>query len=80
MPTPDISAAVSAITRAEFDQLAHQGLAGEAPALDAVSVSEQWQSEFPDWRGRYWAYTEAEAGVLRLGPLNLTRARRQAAA
>ncbi|MBY8864041.1 hypothetical protein K7711_46795 [Nocardia sp. CA2R105] len=68
---------VSAISRAQFEQLAHRGLAGEVPELKTSVASEQWQSEHPDWRGRHWAYTEDEAGVLRLHPLNIARATRQ---
>ncbi|WP_067903703.1 hypothetical protein [Nocardia vaccinii] len=70
------ASAVSRVSRAEFDQLAHRGLAGEVSALNTASVPEQWQSTFPDWRGRYWTYTEHSPGVLRLHPLNITRAAR----
>ncbi|WP_280335048.1 hypothetical protein [Nocardia wallacei] len=72
MPEPTLFT----VSRSEYEQLTHLGRAGDAPALESSPVTEQWRAEHPDWRGRHWAYTEEDHGVLRLRPLNVARATR----
>ncbi|WP_255458749.1 hypothetical protein [Nocardia sp. SYP-A9097] len=37
----------------------------------------QWRAEHPDWRGRHWTFIADDREVLRLRPLNVTRAERR---
>ncbi|MFX0573757.1 hypothetical protein [Nocardia nepalensis] len=72
--------AVQSMTRAEYQTLVERGYAGLVTAIPDTPGLEGWRSQFPDWRARNWTYTEDERGVLRLGPVNLTRQRNARAA
>ncbi|MGF6886717.1 hypothetical protein ABIA39_004509 [Nocardia sp. GAS34] len=71
---------VPTVSRTEFEQLAHHGLAGDTPVPESAPAAEQWRSENSGWRGRHWAYHQDELGVLRLQPLNVARSTRRPAA
>lgn len=73
-----IIAAVETITRREYERLQYTGSAGPTPAIEDSTVLERWRGQFPDWRGKYWAFTRDEGVVLRLRPINV--AARQPAA
>ncbi|MCM6774525.1 hypothetical protein NDR87_13690 [Nocardia sp. CDC159] len=68
------------MSRAEYERCVHRGLAGPAPMIEDSAVITRWRADHPDWRGRYWAYTETDDGVLRLRPLNVARTTRSQAA
>ncbi|MEU6559409.1 hypothetical protein [Nocardia nova] len=71
---------VVSLTRAEYEPLERRGTAGTVPALDDAAVTDPWRAAHNGWRGRYWAFLGDETGVLRLHPVNVTRAADQAAA
>ncbi|MEU1204637.1 hypothetical protein [Nocardia sp. NPDC005825] len=77
---PVKSIAVSRVSRGEYEQLVHRGHAGTAQALDTTAVLERWRADHPDWRGRHWTFVADDHGVLRLRPLNVTRAERHPSA
>lgn len=77
---PSTSLAVEQVSRTEYDRLVHRGHAGPIPMRASASVADRWRTDHPDWRGRYWAFVTDERGVLRLRPLNVTRAPRRAIA
>ncbi|WP_063046188.1 hypothetical protein [Nocardia pseudovaccinii] len=70
--------AVETITGREYEQLLYTGSAGPTPAIEDSTVLDQWREQFPHWRGKYWAFTGTDHGVLRLRPINV--AARQPAA
>ncbi|MEV2225437.1 hypothetical protein AB0E01_37015 [Nocardia vinacea] len=63
--------AVETITRREYEQLQYTGSAGPTPAIEDSTVLERWREQFPDWRGKYWAFTRTDHGVLQLRPINV---------
>jgi len=73
---------VPTLSRTDFDRLEHRGAAGTTAVLDEMdsTVADRWRGEHAGWRGRHWAYLDDEYGVLRLHPINVTRASSQAAA
>ncbi|NKY86552.1 hypothetical protein [Nocardia veterana] len=73
---------VPTLSRAEFDRLEHRGAAGATAILAEMdsAVADRWRREQARWRGRHWAYLDDEHGVLRLHPVNVTRASSRAAA
>ncbi|OXR43126.1 hypothetical protein B7C42_05012 [Nocardia cerradoensis] len=73
---------VPTLSRLDFDRLEHRGAAGTAAILDEMdsAVADRWRGEHAGWRGRHWAYLDDAHGGLRLHPINVTRASRQAAA
>lgn len=73
---PTSTPTVQSLTRAEFDQLEHRGAAGATPALAEATVLDRWRTEHRGWRGRHWAFLNDAHGVLRLHPVNVTRATR----
>ncbi|MGV9823467.1 hypothetical protein [Nocardia xishanensis] len=68
------------LPREDYARLEQRGLAGLVPAILDSAVAERWRTDYPGWRGRYWAWIGDEAGVLRLRPINVTRQRAQRAA
>jgi len=73
---PTSTPTVQSLTRAEFDRREHRGAAGATPALTETTVLDRWRTEYSGWRGRHWAFLDDTYGVLRLRPVNLTRATR----
>ncbi|MFF0496421.1 hypothetical protein ACFYU5_08465 [Nocardia aobensis] len=73
---------VLTLSRADFDRLEHRGAAGTTATLVELdsTVAGRWRGEHAGWRGRHWAYLDDQQGVLRLHPINVTRASSQAAA
>ncbi|MCU1645438.1 MAG: hypothetical protein JWN03_5713 [Nocardia sp.] len=71
------SFAVISISRGEYEQLVHRGRAGAVPAIESTPVLDRWRAEHPDWRGRHWRFIADDRDVLRLRPLNVTRAERR---
>ncbi|MET8430599.1 hypothetical protein [Nocardia sp. NPDC004860] len=71
------SVAVTRISRVEYEQLVHRGRAGAVPAIKATTVLDRWRADHPDWRGRHWTFIADDHGVLRLRPLNVSRAERR---
>ncbi|MRH91566.1 hypothetical protein GFY24_29700 [Nocardia sp. SYP-A9097] len=71
------SFAVHSISRGEYEQLVHRGRAGAVPGIESSPVMAQWRAEHPDWRGRHWTFIADDREVLRLRPLNVTRAERR---
>ncbi|CCF63624.1 hypothetical protein [Nocardia cyriacigeorgica] len=72
---PTAAPTVPTIDRSEFDQLSHRGAAGGVAALADDDAVARWRSEYPEWRGRYWAFLDDGYDVLRLHPINVARAR-----
>ncbi|WP_406274525.1 hypothetical protein OH799_01345 [Nocardia sp. NBC_00881] len=72
--------ALQSMTRAEYQIRVERGYAGPVTAIPDTPGLEGWRSQFPDWRGRNWTYTEDDRGALRLRPVNLARSRSARAA
>ena len=72
--------AVASLSRAEYDILERRGTAGPATAFADPAVTDRWRESHSGWRGRHWACLDDETGVLRLHPINVTRATARAAA
>ncbi|MFX0575102.1 hypothetical protein [Nocardia nepalensis] len=66
--------AIETVTREQYLQRQYTGAAGPTPEIDDSAVLESWRAEFPDWRGKYWAFTSDHRDVLRLRPINVATA------
>ncbi|WP_406238420.1 hypothetical protein [Nocardia sp. NBC_01009] len=66
--------AIETVTREQYLQRQYTGAAGPTPAIEDSALLERWRAEFPDWRGKYWAFTTDDRDVLRLRPINVVAA------
>ncbi|WP_327097144.1 hypothetical protein OIE68_46035 [Nocardia vinacea] len=66
--------AIETVTREQYLQRQYTGAAGPTPEIEDSAVLERWRAEFPDWRGKYWAFTSDHRDVLRLRPINVATA------
>ncbi|MFQ6332044.1 hypothetical protein ACLMAL_38840 [Nocardia sp. CWNU-33] len=69
-----VTTAIETLTREQYLQRQYTGAAGPTSAIENSAVLDRWRAEFPDWRGKYWAFTADDRDVLRLRPINVVAA------
>ncbi|MET8779077.1 hypothetical protein ABZV58_29085 [Nocardia sp. NPDC004654] len=65
--------ALPTLPREDYARLEQRGQAGAVPAIPNSAVADRWHTDYPGWRGRYWAWIGEDDTVLRLRPINVAR-------